>query len=124
MRTLCGTILAAVLSLSANANSVASFCERAQKGDRLTVAFLGGSLSWGANATDPNKTSWRALIGRRRPEAGWPLDAARGGAEDGYAVGEKRQLASGKGQFGMISFRNRSTGTVRIPSTTICWRPL
>ena len=46
------------------------------------------------------------------------------GAEDGYAVGEKRQLASGKGQFGMISFRNRSTGTVRIPSTTICCRPL
>ena len=43
MRTLCGTILAAVLSLSANANSVASFCERAKKGDRLTVAFLGGS---------------------------------------------------------------------------------
>ena len=30
MRTLCGTILAAVLSLSANANSVASFCERAK----------------------------------------------------------------------------------------------
>ena len=48
MRTLCGTILAAVLSLSANANSVASFCERVKKGGRLTVAFLGGSLSWGA----------------------------------------------------------------------------
>ena len=28
---------------AASAGSVASFCERAKKGDRLTVAFLGGS---------------------------------------------------------------------------------
>ena len=46
MRTLCKTILAAAFAavLSANATdvSVASFCERANKGDRLTVAFLGG----------------------------------------------------------------------------------
>ena len=91
MRTLCGTILAAVLSLSANANSVASFCERAKKGDRLTVAFLGGSLSWGANATDPNKTSWRALIGRRLeeryPDAHFKfIDAAIGGTNSGLGI--------------------------------------
>ena len=91
MRTQCGTILAAVLSLSANANSVASFCERAQKGDRLTVAFLGGSLSWGANATDPNKASWRALIGRRLeeryPDAHFKfVDAAIGGTGSGLGI--------------------------------------
>ena len=91
MRTLCGTILAAVLSLSANANSVASFCERAKKGDRLTVAFLGGSLSWGANATDPNKASWRALVGRRLeeryPDAHFKfIDAAIGGTDSGLGI--------------------------------------
>ena len=91
MRTLCGTILAAVLSLSANANSVASFCERAKKGDRLTVALLGGSLSWGANATDPNKTSWRALIWRRLeeryPDAHFKfVDAAIGGTGSGLGI--------------------------------------
>ena len=91
MRTLCGTILAAVLSLSANANSIVSFCERAKKGDRLTVAFLGGSLSWGANATDPNKASWRALVGRRLEER-YPdvhfkfIDAAIGGTDSGLGI--------------------------------------
>ena len=91
MRTLCGTILAVVLSLSANANSVASFCERAEKGERLTVAFLGGSLSWGANATDPNKASWRALVGRRLeeryPDAHFKfIDAAIGGTDSGLGI--------------------------------------
>ena len=95
MRTLCGTILAAVLSLSANANSVASFCERAEKGERLTVAFLGGSLSWGANATDPNKASWRALVGRRRPEAGGVGFSWR---DVLYAQGSIRAVAYRKGR--------------------------
>ena len=46
-------------------NSVRTFCQRAAAGERLTVAFFGGSLTWGANATDPNRTSWRARIGAR-----------------------------------------------------------
>ena len=76
---------------AASANSVASFCERAKKGERLTVAFLGGSLSWGANATDPNKTSWRALIGRRLeeryPDARFKfVDAAIGGTGSGLGI--------------------------------------
>ena len=45
--------------------SVAGFCERAERREPLTVAFFGGSLTWGANATDPNVTSWRGRICER-----------------------------------------------------------
>ncbi len=31
-------------------------------GDRVNVVFLGGSITWGATATDPQKTSYRALV--------------------------------------------------------------
>ena len=94
MRTLCGMILAASAALgvqAATGNSVASFCERAERGERLTVAFLGGSLSWGANATDPNRTSWRARVGERL-EGRYPnahfkfVDAAIGGTDSQLGV--------------------------------------
>jgi lysophospholipase L1-like esterase len=62
----------------------ADFARRAVEGDRLTVAFLGGSLTWGARASDPNRTSYRGLICERL-EATYPrahfhfVDAAIGG---------------------------------------------
>lgn len=71
MRTVCVSILAAGAALASHVAagaSVASFCARAEKGERLTVAFIGGSLTWGANATDPNRTSWRVLIGEKLEE--------------------------------------------------------
>lgn len=65
---ICAVFCAALGVHAASGGSVASFCERAEKGERLTVAFLGGSLTWGANASDPNRTSWRALVGRKLEE--------------------------------------------------------
>lgn len=66
---------------------VASFQEfdrRAKNGEALNVVFFGGSLTWGANATDPQRTSYRGLMSdylrQRYPKA--PLvfhDAAIGG---------------------------------------------
>lgn len=47
----------------------AEFDRRARAGESLSVAFLGGSLTWGAQATDPQQTSYRALIARRLGEA-------------------------------------------------------
>ena len=66
------------------AASVADFCARAEKGERLKVVFLGGSLTWGANASDPNRSSWRARIAdkleNRYPNAHFKfVDAAIGG---------------------------------------------
>jgi len=58
--------------------------ERLEQGEPTTVAFLGGSITFGATATDPLRTSWRALVEadlrKRYPHA--PLiavDAAIGG---------------------------------------------
>ena len=41
---------------------------RAKAGEHLNVVFFGASLTWGANATDPQSTSYRALIARRLEE--------------------------------------------------------
>jgi lysophospholipase L1-like esterase len=64
--------------------SFADFDRRARAGEKLNVVFLGGSLTWGAAATDPMQTSYRALIGKRLQEFYdnfriTPHDAAIGG---------------------------------------------
>jgi lysophospholipase L1-like esterase len=66
------------------AASFADFDRRARAGERLTVGFFGASLTWGANATDPQQTSYRALVGQRLqriyPKAHFKfIDAAIGG---------------------------------------------
>jgi len=42
--------------------SFAEFDRKAREGDPLSVVFFGGSLTWGANASDPQTTSWRGLM--------------------------------------------------------------
>lgn len=63
--------------------SVAKVMSKARKGGEITVVFLGGSLTWGANASAPNITSWRgrtmAELKKRYPAAHWEFaDAAIG----------------------------------------------
>lgn len=65
-------------------NTYAGFDQRAQSGESLSVAFFGGSLTWGAQATDPLRTSYRALVSQRLkqtyPKARFEFwDAAIGG---------------------------------------------
>lgn len=72
---------------SGQAARVASFAEldrRGRAGESLSVVFFGGSLTWGANASDPQRTSYRARMAeylwQRYPKA--PItfhDAAIGG---------------------------------------------
>jgi len=64
--------------------SFSEFDQRANRGESLTVAFLGGSLTWGAQATDPLKTSYRAIVSQNLrnhyPNAHFTfVDAAIGG---------------------------------------------
>jgi len=64
--------------------SFADFNTRAKNGEHLTVIFFGGSLTWGAQATDPVETSYRAVIARHfrkhYPNAHFTFrDAAIGG---------------------------------------------
>src|SRR5438128_3337922 len=78
------SILLAPAILYAASPSFADFDRRAKAGERLNVVFFGASLTWGANATDPNLTSYRGAIARKF-EAAYPKahfhfwDAAIGG---------------------------------------------
>ena len=45
-----------------SAVSFAAIDQRARAGEPLTVVFFGASLTWGANATDPQLTSYRGLM--------------------------------------------------------------
>jgi lysophospholipase L1-like esterase len=78
------TILLVLTTGAFGAASFAEFEQRAKAGQRLTVVFFGASLTWGANATDPQLTSYRARVAQQM-EAAYPQahftfrDAAIGG---------------------------------------------
>jgi len=66
------TLLASVGLTSAGVTSVghaapdfSQFDQRARAGAKLKVGFFGASLTWGANASDPLKTSYRAHVARK-----------------------------------------------------------
>jgi lysophospholipase L1-like esterase len=83
-----GTLTAlGAASSTASSDSPASFeafDRMARDGQPLSVVFFGGSLTWGANASDPQRTSYRALMGQylqaRYPKSSFTFtDAAIGG---------------------------------------------
>ncbi|MDX9866754.1 MAG: GDSL-type esterase/lipase family protein [Kiritimatiellia bacterium] len=79
------------LFAGARESSFASFDRRAKAGEPMTVVFFGGSLTWGANASDPQLTSYRgrmmSYLRARYPRA--PLafyDASIGGTGSDLGV--------------------------------------
>ena len=79
--TLCAAVAAAKPPPAA---SFADFDRRAREGAELSVVFFGGSLTWSANASDPNRTGFRPLVAewlrRKYPAARFRFhDAAIGG---------------------------------------------
>lgn len=54
--------MAAFAQEFAPAPSFANFDHRARAGETISVVFFGGSLTWGAGASDPERTSYRALL--------------------------------------------------------------
>ncbi len=68
----------------ASLSGFADFDHKARAGKQMNVVFFGASLTWGANASDPQLTSYRAVMARRF-EAAYPKahfhfwDAAIGG---------------------------------------------
>jgi len=71
-------------SISMADSSFADFDRRAKEGAALSVVFFGGSLTWGANASDPQRTSYRGLMGeyliKKYPKSSITIhDAAIGG---------------------------------------------
>lgn len=82
--------------------SFSSLDERAKAGDKLSVVFLGGSLTWGAQATDPQKTSYRALIGHRLTET---YPRARFEFHDAAIGGTGSQLAAFRLDRDVLSYQ-------------------
>lgn len=86
LSAIAATALVAATALTAETNrgSFAGFDSRAKAGARLNVVFFGASLTWGANASDPVETSYRAVM-RDHFEQHYPAarfrfrDAAIGG---------------------------------------------
>ncbi len=71
--------------------SFAEFDKKAQAGEALSVVFFGGSLTWGANASDPNLTSYRGLmmdyLKKKYPKAVFSFhDAAIGGTGSNLGI--------------------------------------
>lgn len=69
----------------------ADFDRRARAGERLNIVFFGCSLTWGANASDPQLTSYRARVAEqfeaRYPDAHFKFwDAAIGGTSSYLGV--------------------------------------
>lgn len=70
LRTLLALLSLPVAALTAQADSmpspkvptVADFHARAEKREPLNVVFFGGSVTWGANASDPQRTSYRGRM--------------------------------------------------------------
>ena len=95
MRTL--SVIAAVVALvlqagrldAEDAAGFAGFASRAAAGGQLSVVFFGCSLTWGANASDQDNTSYRALV-RDRLEERYP--AARFHCHDASIGGTNSQL--------------------------------
>jgi len=76
---------------TATTPSFAVFDKRAKAGEHLTVVFFGCSLTWGANASDPQLTSYRADVAQDLtdyyPNAHFTFrDAAIGGTNSQLGV--------------------------------------
>lgn len=71
--------------------SFAEFARKAENGEPLNVVFLGGSLTWGANASDTQKTSYRGYtsfwLRENFPKASFLfIDAAIGGTGSNLGI--------------------------------------
>ncbi len=78
-------LLLPVVSLSAAPKSIADFAAKAEKREPVSVVFFGGSLTFSANASDPNITSYRGRMMQwlRQKYPNTPIDfhdAAIGGS--------------------------------------------
>jgi len=62
-------MMLATMSSRAATPSFKDFDQRAKAGEHLSVVFFGASLTWGANASDPQLSSYRGQMAKRLSEA-------------------------------------------------------
>lgn len=110
--------------------SFADFDARAKAGERLTVAFFGGSLTWSANATDPNVTGFRGLMAKylteKYPAAHFTfVDAAIGGTGSNLGMFRlERDVLSKKPDLVFLDFACNDGGENTAVAPTCCYEYL
>ena len=108
----------------------ASFDARARAGENLTVVFFGGSLTWSANASEPNVTGFRGRMAdyleRRYPRAHFRfVDAAIGGTGSELGIFRlERDVLSKKPDLVFIDFSCNDGGENLKIEPTCCYEYL
>ena len=101
--------------------SFEEFDRRAKAGEPLSVVFFGGSLTWGANASNPQTTSYRALMSQylqqKYPRTSFTFhDAAIGGTGSKLGMFRlERDVLAHKPDFVFLDF----TANDDLPGTDI-----
>lgn len=96
--------------------NIGLFFEKVRAGKTISVAYLGGSISQGVGASDPNKTSYRALVNtwlrNRYPKVRFnELNAAVGGTGSIYgAIRARRDVVEYKPDLVFIEFAGSDSG--------------
>ncbi len=108
-----------------------TFENKARSGGDLSVVFLGGSLTWGAQSTNPQETSYRALVGKillkTYPKAHFQFgDAAIGGTGSQLAAFRlERDVLSRKPDLVFLDFTvNDDAYSVPAPSRLAAYEAL
>jgi sialidase-1 len=95
---------------SAPRRNIASFFDKLRAGKAVTVAYLGGSITAGSGASDPARSSWRALttqwLRERFPQSTInEINAAVGGTGSAYgAMRVRRDVIAHKPDLVFIEF--------------------
>lgn len=128
-------ILLSLSTLAAHAGtgkpaSFAAFDSRAKAGERLTVVFFGGSLTWSANASEPNRTGFRGLTAdwfeKTYPNAHFTfVDAAIGGTGSNLGMFRlERDVLSKRPDLVFLDFICNDGGDNRDVMNTCCYEYL
>ncbi|MGI6497102.1 MAG: SGNH/GDSL hydrolase family protein [Kiritimatiellia bacterium] len=113
-----------------NPASFADFDARARAGERLVVAFFGGSLTWSANASDPNRTGFRGRMAdyleEKYPAAHFTfVDAALGGTGSKLGIFRlDRDVLAKKPDLVFLDFICNDGGEGLELSNTCCYESL
>lgn len=110
--------------------SFAGFDARARAGEKLTVVFFGGSLTWSANASEPNVTGFRGLMAayltEKYPAAHFTfVDAAIGGTGSNLGMFRlERDVLAKKPDLVFLDFSCNDGGENTALAPTCCYEYL